>query len=178
MYAIGLLASFCINMGCLLIYRYLHGTAEICAYYTIYWVKAGISKSPCLLIIDIYKIPIVVSLTVVAILIAGRSLPRSSGHGRRRKKSRPQKHRSCWSEPRIRHGESDGERGRQPKKNSGTQLPEPTIKGFACVHPCFRTCYVTTLVTGSVAALLAGLLRLEIVHELVSIGTLLAFVIM
>ena len=86
MYAIGLLASFCINMGCLLIYRYLHGTAEICAYYTIYWVKAGISKSPCLLIIDIYKIPIVVSLTVVAILIAGRSLPRSSGHGRRRKK--------------------------------------------------------------------------------------------
>jgi hypothetical protein len=34
MYAIGLLASFCINMGCLLIYRYFRGTTEISAYYT------------------------------------------------------------------------------------------------------------------------------------------------
>jgi amino acid transporter len=34
MYAIGLLASFCINIGCLLIYRYFRGTAEIRAYYT------------------------------------------------------------------------------------------------------------------------------------------------
>jgi hypothetical protein len=34
MYAIGLLASFCINVGCLLIYRYFRGTAEIREYYT------------------------------------------------------------------------------------------------------------------------------------------------
>jgi amino acid transporter len=34
MYAIGLLASFCINIGCLLIYRYFQGTKAIRAYYT------------------------------------------------------------------------------------------------------------------------------------------------
>jgi amino acid transporter len=34
MYAIGLLASFCINVGCLLIYRYFQGTKEIREYYT------------------------------------------------------------------------------------------------------------------------------------------------
>jgi hypothetical protein len=34
MYAIGLLASFCINIGCLLTYRYFQGTREIRAYHT------------------------------------------------------------------------------------------------------------------------------------------------
>src|SRR6185295_17165973 len=34
MYAIGLLASFCINVGCLLIYRWFQGTKEISAYHT------------------------------------------------------------------------------------------------------------------------------------------------
>src|SRR5881296_90232 len=34
MYAIGLLASFCINIGCLLIYRYFQGTKEIREYHT------------------------------------------------------------------------------------------------------------------------------------------------
>lgn len=34
MYAIGLLASFCINIGCLLIYRFFQGTKEIREYYT------------------------------------------------------------------------------------------------------------------------------------------------
>ncbi len=34
MYAVGLLASFCINIGCLLIYRYFRGTKDIRAYYT------------------------------------------------------------------------------------------------------------------------------------------------
>jgi hypothetical protein len=34
MYAIGLLASFCINVGCLLIYRWFQGTKEIREYYT------------------------------------------------------------------------------------------------------------------------------------------------
>jgi amino acid transporter len=34
MYALGLIASFSINMGCLIIYRYFQGTGEIKAYYT------------------------------------------------------------------------------------------------------------------------------------------------
>ncbi len=34
MYAIGLLASFCLNIGCLLIYRYSKGTKDIRDYYT------------------------------------------------------------------------------------------------------------------------------------------------
>jgi amino acid transporter len=34
MYALGLLASFCINMGSLIIYRYFKGTTERMAYYT------------------------------------------------------------------------------------------------------------------------------------------------
>src|SRR5205823_8859739 len=34
MYAVSLLASFCINIGCLLIYRYFQGTKEIRAYHT------------------------------------------------------------------------------------------------------------------------------------------------
>lgn len=34
MYAVSLLASFCINIGCLLIYRFFQGTKEILPYYT------------------------------------------------------------------------------------------------------------------------------------------------
>ena len=34
MYAVGLLASFCLNVGCLLIYRFFRGTKEIRDYYT------------------------------------------------------------------------------------------------------------------------------------------------
>lgn len=34
MYAIGLLASFCLNIGCLLVYRYFRGTKDIRDYYT------------------------------------------------------------------------------------------------------------------------------------------------
>ena len=48
---------------------------------------------------------------------------------------------------------------------------------FGKVHPKFQTPYVTTIVTGIVAAIVAGLFPIGLLGELVSIGTLLAFVI-
>jgi len=48
---------------------------------------------------------------------------------------------------------------------------------FSQVHQRFRTPWKSTIVTGIFAALLTGLLPLDILGELVSIGTLLAFVI-
>lgn len=47
---------------------------------------------------------------------------------------------------------------------------------FATVHRKYRTPHVATLVTGGVAALMAGLFPIGILAELVSIGTLVAFV--
>jgi len=48
---------------------------------------------------------------------------------------------------------------------------------FARVHPRFKTPYIPTILTGCVAAIVSGLLPINILGELVSIGTLLAFVI-
>lgn len=50
-------------------------------------------------------------------------------------------------------------------------------KGFARVHPRFKTPYIPTILTGIVAIFLSGLLPLNILGQLVSIGTLLAFLI-
>jgi APA family basic amino acid/polyamine antiporter len=48
---------------------------------------------------------------------------------------------------------------------------------FSRVHPKFKTPHVSTIITGSVAMVIAGILPISILGELVSIGTLLAFII-
>jgi len=47
---------------------------------------------------------------------------------------------------------------------------------FGAVHPKYQTPYKSTLVTGFGAALVAGLFPIDLLGEIVSIGTLLAFV--
>src|SRR5277367_4504293 len=50
-------------------------------------------------------------------------------------------------------------------------------KFFGAVHPKFRTPHVSTLITGLAAATFGGLLPINILGELVSIGTLIAFIV-
>jgi APA family basic amino acid/polyamine antiporter len=48
---------------------------------------------------------------------------------------------------------------------------------FASVHPRFRTPYLSTIVTGTIISLVAGLTPITVLGQLVSIGTLFAFVL-
>jgi APA family basic amino acid/polyamine antiporter len=48
---------------------------------------------------------------------------------------------------------------------------------FAKVHPEYRTPHVATAITGTFAAIAAGLLPIGLLGELVSIGTLIAFIV-
>ncbi|GAC1503989.1 MAG: amino acid permease [Steroidobacteraceae bacterium] len=50
-------------------------------------------------------------------------------------------------------------------------------KFFGAVHPKVRTPHIATLITGVLAATFAGLLPIGILGELVSIGTLVAFIV-
>ncbi|MBZ5556517.1 MAG: amino acid permease [Acidobacteriia bacterium] len=50
-------------------------------------------------------------------------------------------------------------------------------KIFGVVHPRFRTPHLSTIMTGAVIALAAGLTPITVLGQLVSIGTLLAFVL-
>jgi APA family basic amino acid/polyamine antiporter len=48
---------------------------------------------------------------------------------------------------------------------------------FAVVHPRFRTPHLSTMLTGIIIALMAGFTPIGVLSQLVSIGTLLAFVL-
>src|SRR5256885_6309901 len=48
---------------------------------------------------------------------------------------------------------------------------------FAAIHPRFRTPYLSTILTATIIALVSGLTPITVLGQLVSIGTLLAFVL-
>jgi len=49
--------------------------------------------------------------------------------------------------------------------------------GVSKVHPRFKTPYITTIITGAVVAFVAGMVPIQILGEMTSIGTLFAFVV-
>ncbi len=49
--------------------------------------------------------------------------------------------------------------------------------GVSKVHPRFGTPYITTIITGVIVAVFAGMLRIDVVGEMTSIGTLFAFMV-
>jgi len=83
MYAIGLLASFCINIGCLLLYRYFRGTKEITAYYT---SRTGtllleIILVACFIYLALHKPYGTALWATVVVIIVGVGLPFSRRYG-------------------------------------------------------------------------------------------------
>jgi hypothetical protein len=83
MYAIGLLASFSINIGCLLLYRYFRGTAQIRDYYT---SRAGTLALEVLLVSCFFYLAVhkpygtgLWASVVVGILLVGVPLSRRYG---------------------------------------------------------------------------------------------------
>jgi amino acid transporter len=83
MYAVGLLASFCINIGCLLLYRYFRGTKEITAYYT---SRTGtllleIILVACFIYLALHKPYGTALWATVVVVIVGVGLPFSRRYG-------------------------------------------------------------------------------------------------
>jgi hypothetical protein len=83
MYAIGLLASFCINVGCLLIYRYFMGTKEIRAYYTSRTATLALEALlvACFVYLAVHKPYGLALWTGVVVVLLGVGIPLSRRYG-------------------------------------------------------------------------------------------------
>jgi hypothetical protein len=83
MYAIGLLASFCINVGCLLIYRFFQGTKDIRAYYTsrVGTLLLEVILVACFLYLAVHKPYGLALWASVALVILGVGVPLSRRYG-------------------------------------------------------------------------------------------------